>query len=980
MKVAQLITVSTLALCCVAISAQQSNELKSSATGGAVPEPTQAEKALVGEQDFHTRLTNLSTAIDSIAQNIVSLRRSIVPKSESELQRLDRELTLAEKEAADLSLVGVSPLAQLQREEQQDRLLDLRAMLESLQMRWKSSVPVFGLKTFQSLPSNAVSRKVARNYRLRIGDKLNILVASKLGSEKSYDVVVDRSGFVSLVGAGKVTAVGKTADILESDLQKKISRRFNQLRVSVSVESYAVLQVQVLGEVARSGTYNLGSSATLSEALRFAGGPTETGSLRHVTLSREGGIRKTIDLYGLLLYGKGGIDLPLHDGDVVFVPAVGSTISLLGEVTRPGRYEILNPITLGDALKMAGGAKPTGYLQSVQVDRVEDGEFRELVNYKVGVKESNAFPVKPGDEISIYPVHSDRANRISISGPVKSPGVYGYKEGMRVKDLIEAAQGFLPEEEVYGGRADILRYDPMQGARIITVNLTKVLTGETSQNIALQKFDRLFVYNPDQIVFRPKVVTVSGALARPGVYKRTNGMRVSDAVAAAGGALPEAYLTRANLIRHLDGDKTEIVAVDLVQALSGNPEVNVELKDRDEITIFTQSEAQWQEHSVKVEGAVQRPGVYQRSENMRVSDVLFLTGGILPEAATQCQIARMNKDGSTNIITIELASLKPKGTFDEVIMDRDVVTIPRINGSERGASIVYVTGEVARPGPYAINPRIDRISDIVNRAGGLTSLAYTNGALFLRLKENFQNDVQDREADILLQKSRLLSDKQFAMQLAKMGINFNPSTNPVSTDIVKPVDVNPTVIDTEKKNDSKKGTTDIDNTVEKKKESAMGAPVKIDVQPNLNQQKTVLEDTIRVSVDLNSALTKTNSSDNLLLVSGDRLFIPVQSNIVTIVGAVLHPHRVAARDKAFVKDYIAKSGGYSQDAAARYTVVIRANGDAYPADKVKYVMPGDMIVVPTTGLIDVTKKIEKVRDVTQVIADVLSSVFILTRL
>jgi len=941
---------------------------------GAMPESTKAEQELKKEQDFHARLSAVSSAIDVLNQSLVSMRRSITAPSDAEVERLELELSAAEKDLAQLSLIKVSQLSQFQREEQTYRIQDLRFLLGALKERWQSRLPLFGKKAFQTPSPEAPPKAAPKGYKLRIGDRIVVNIASRIGAGKDYPVVVDKTGKISLAGAGKVPASGRTLAEVQADLRKRITGKFSQLTVNVTFDSFAQSQVLVMGEVERPGSVLLDSSATLSDAIRAAGGPSDTASLRRVTVTSAAGQKKTVDLYQLLIKGQRQVDLPLKDGDLVFVPTVGPSITVAGEVTRPARYEILSGLTLGEAVALAGGVKSGAATRNVSVQRTVSGEYRELLNQPLT---GNAgFVVLPGDEISVKPVPNDQVNRVSITGPVRNGGVFAYSNGMRVSDLIERAQGFQPEAEIYKGRADILRYDPMAGARLVTIHLGKALEGDPANNIELQRYDSLFIYTPEQVEFQPRVVTVAGALARPGVYRRTPGMRVSDAVVAAGGTLPEAYLSRANLIRHVGDNGTEIIAVDLAAALSGNPDANKALEDRDELTVFTYDEARFKDASVKVEGAVQRPGIVRRSEKMRLSDLLFTVGGLLPEADPMVDVARIKPDGGVTAIVVDTRTLAANSADDILLQDNDVVTVRYVSGFERSASVIYLTGEVAKPGPYAIDPKKDRIADIIERAGGLTDLAQSEGTLFLRKKTMFANQVQNEEADSLLSRSKLLADREFLLQLAKLGLSSASAGSALTA--AKPIDKTPEQLLEETKKALADETTK-PNKPEKNTESAMGGPVAPLEETNIQKLKTV-EESIRVSIDLQSALKSGKVADNLLLADGDRIHIPRKTGVVTIVGAVLHPHRLAATENGTYDSYIVKAGGYSQDAAPRYAIVIRANGDAFPARKVKRIVPGDMIVVPTTGLVDVTRSLDKVKDVTKVIADVLSSVFILTKL
>ncbi|MCX8052681.1 MAG: SLBB domain-containing protein [Armatimonadetes bacterium] len=1016
-------------------SEQEAGQEKTATSRGAMPLVTEAEKVRLAEETLQNRFLPIKQAVENLEKRVEEMRRMTESPPRWDIERVEQDKNLIAQELDKLIATELSPLGEIQRNDLRDRLFAIELSMEIAKRRWGGTWTVFGMDFFTSAPPPPTieQRPTPPNYRLRIGDKLRIAVVSSLGHEKEYQPVVDTSGNIHIPAAGTVKAVRKTCEQLRREIVSKIGVRFRQLRVTVAVESMATLLVQVAGDVARPGTYMLSGMPTVMSALYQAGGPTKSGTFRRVKLTRAGEPERIIDLYDFLMKGNRVQDLPLEDGDLVFVPPVGHTIVVEGDVVRPARYEPNFPLTLGDALKMAGGVRATG-LHTVQVERVVNNEYRVLLNEPITTNggQSN-FAIMPGDTITVTSVRPDRTNQVSISGPVRAPGFYGFTEDMRVSDLVKLAQGLDPNQEVYGGKADILRLDPMSGSKILTFSLDKALAGDPEHDLKLAKLDRVFIYQPDQVVFRPRVVTVQGAVANPGAYKRTDGMRVSDAVAAAGGLLPEAYLARADLIRRASDGSSEIIRVDLEKAMSGDPTENLELRDRDELTICTHSEVQWTSRLVRVEGAVQRPGVYERSNNMRVSDLLFACGGLLPEAGDTCEIGRQGQAGESKIIRINnIRSLTPQSPDDLVLEDRDVVTIPALNPSLRAAEVVVITGEVARPGPYALTGRNDRLIDLIARAGGLTDLADTRGMLFLRQKESFENSQQERDVDIILKKTRAFTDKQFLTQLAKLGVGLPGQIIQAvqqSTELAKPSEVveeerlskevttpgsetlpEPKVLERpvyageprRTKTDSVSGASFSVNAkapsallrpplesgllaqTEVQSETALGPKI-AELERNRKSgfegrfELALLENSTRISVDLNKAFQDPNSADNIPLRNGDQIFIPRITNIVEVVGAVLHPHRFAAKGGNSVDYYIRRSGGYAPDAAKGSVVVVRSNGDALPANEVHSVEPGDTIVVPTTGLIDIAKKWERIGSVTKVLTDVLSSVYILTR-
>ncbi len=1008
---------------------------------GALPQTTQAEKVRKAEEALQAQLLTLAQALDNLEKRVEEMRKRTESPPRWDVEQVDQDISLVTQELGKITSTDLSPLAELQRNDLRDRLFEIELSLEIAKRRWGGTWSVFGIDFFANAPAvpTVEQRPAPANYKLRVGDKLRVTVLSSLGQESEYHPVVDTSGDIHVPGAGTVRASQKTCEQLRQSLAAKIGSRFKQLRVAVVVESMGTLLVQVAGDVARPGGHTLSGMPTVLSALYQAGGPTKSGTFRRIELSREGEPKRIVDLYDFLLKGDRNQDLPLKDGDLVFVPPVGQTVSIEGDVVRPARYEPEFPITLGEALKMAGGVRATG-LQTVQVERVENNEYRVLLNEPVSSGDGQSrFVLKPGDAVTVTSVRPDRTNQVSISGPVRAPGLYGFSDGMRVGDLVKLAQGLSPSDEVYGGRADVLRLNTLAGSEILTFSLDRALAGDSEHNLELRKLDRVFIYQPDQVIFRPKVITIQGAVANPGTYTRTDGMRVSDAVAAAGGLLPEAYLVRADLIRHAGDGSTELVRITLEQAMSGDAVADVKLADRDEITVFEYADAQWSSRVVRIEGAVQRPGVYKRSNSMRISDLLFACGGLLPEAANKAEIGRHIGKGDSSILEVRnLASLAADSHDDLVLEDRDVVTVPADNPSLRASEVVFITGEVAHPGPYALTGRNDRLADVINRAGGPTEYADLRGTLFLRQKEAFENSQQERDVDLILRKSRAFTDKQFLTQLAKMGVplpaqviqtaqqtaeylakpsevvaeeKLQKETAPGSETLPQPEAVEtPPIGRTQAPGATAAptpagkaapgatlpvipgaavppvGKTGIPSLQPDEAEAATALGPKIgeleeDTMSGFEgrYELALLENSARVSVDLNKAFQDADSADNIPLRQGDQVFIPRITNVVEVIGAVLQPHRFAARGGNSVDYYIARSGGFAQDASKGNVVVVRSNGDALPKGQVRSVEPGDTIVVPTTGLIDIAKKWERIGSVTQVLSDVLSSVFILTR-
>lgn len=979
---------------------------------------TEAERVQYLESSKQMVLTNLQRTLDSVQMRIGVLRRQAYRPSPEELDQSEKDIDTLEQQLGIIPGISGSTLIDLQRSLIVDGIRKAREDVAALRQRWGYKLVVFGRAFFEAAPPQIPPEitAVPPGYLLSPGDQIKVMVWSRLGRESEYSLRIGPDGMVSVPGIGAVMAAGSTLSGFQQLLEKKLSR-YQQLSVSVTLDRLRTIQVQVAGDAVKPGTYTLGGLSTVMNALYMAGGPSDVGSFRKIKLVSRGRPDRMIDLYDLFLRGSRKMDYQLEDQDMLFIPPVGSTVTVLGEVVRPGRYELEFPCALHDLLETAGGVKPSGYAQRIEVERVANSEYRVLMSASISEK-APAFELLPGDEVTVASVLPEKTNQVEIIGPVKRPGLYGLEPGMRLSQLVERAEGLRQDREVHLPRADVLRLIQGEGTSILRIDLEKALAGDQTNDIELSKFDRVFVYEPDQVLFRPRVVTVTGEVARPGTYRRPNEMRVSDLITAAGGVLPTTYLAAADLLRRDAHDELQLLKVDLRRALDGDPEADILVHDRDEMTVYSVDQAVWRDRTVRIEGAVQRPGTYPRAENMRVADLIFAAGGLLPEAGPDIGLASTASDGQARLSTVRVQPHSTDDLHNPLLRDRDVVTVPEVNPYLRAPEVVYLVGEVKYPGPYVLKSRDERLSDVIDRAGGLTARAHAAGAVLLRKPENLVGAQQTAVADAVLAISQEYADKQYQLQLAKLGVGAGvTAVRPrEETRVVSSIEAlgeqaerevkakeletttaaearSPKV--TEEKTILAKGQgahgdkalIDIiarlggrEPETEADRTSAMGAPVKTEkVRLDLDKVREVMASS-RVTVDVGKAMERRGCPDDLFLKEGDRLYIPEAVETVVVAGAVLHPHAIAHQPGWSVEDYIRHSGGYSMDASKQHVVVVKANGNAIPRDMCRVVEKGDIIVVPNTGMVAIVKdRLEVASKMSQVISGVVSTLFVLSQ-
>ncbi len=777
-------------------------------------------------------------------------------------------------------------------------------------------------------------------YQLGPGDLLTLRYWSDTLEPREVYPRVDAQGAITLPMGGKIVARGQTLAQLEETVRKALSRVIRNVQVTLTLRELRTMTIIVAGEAYAPGSYQVPAVATLFNALYACGGPNDKGSLRRIQLKRTDGSVHTFDFYRFLLYGDGSQDVPLQPGDIIFIPPVEVQVSVSGEVHRPAIYEILPEERLRNAIGFAGGVKPSGVAQRVAVTSVRPGEARQLIDANLlDDSDQNNPPLYDGDKVEVYSIRPVFANIVTIDGAVDQPGNYALTPGMTVADLVERARGLL--EDAYVDRADLFRTNPDNTQTLIPVPLARALQRDQQANIPLQRRDRLVVYAIKDVEWMgDRRVGVKGAVQKQGTYYRADNMRVQDLLLQAGGVLPNAYIERAFLQRrNPDGSYGPLLAIDLRKAMLNEPEHNVLLQDRDMLMVYTREQAQFTpENVVTIDGAVQSPGVYPRAENMRLSDLIRLAGGPLPEAATRVEIAKSRKPVGTPPIEVSLEeALRGLETQNPLLEDGDVVTV-RARGDFRLKPLtVYLRGAVKEPGPYTLQATTERLSDIVKRAGGLLDTAYPQAARLLRRPDQVISDLQRTLTGRILQVLQIVNEEEYRRALARSDVErvrfaagltqpAIPASAAALVGQVVPASASP--------------------VPEKIAETAT-----LFTRDLVSQARPLKEEDLlpagNVRIDLVSALQKPGSVADVEVRDGDIIYVPEKPTTVAVTGAVVVPSAVLYTPGKNVAHYIEYAGGFTSDAARDRILVIRATGEVLPAQRVRTVELGDIIFVPT---------------------------------
>ena len=541
----------------------------------------------------------------------------------------------------------------------------------------RDSLPIFGLDVFRGSASRfepTLAGGVGADYRIGPGDVLAVILTGVV--ERAYSLDVSREGFLLIPQAGQVYVANLTLaqvqDVLFSRLRQSyssLSRSPNGLtRLYVTVARLHTNQIFVIGEVVAPGNYQISSVGTVLTALYAAGGPNDNGTLRRVEVRRGAQLIGTIDFYDYLVRGDASRDIRLESGDIVFVGVQRGRVSIRGPVVRPAIYEMLPGETLSNLIQNAGGFTSEAAQQRIQVRRILPASDREP-----------------------------------------------------------------------GGRDRV----------VLDVTPSQFAAGTPS--FLLAPGDRVEVFpitSPER-----KSIVVAGDVWSPGLQGFTSGMTLSQALAKAGGVRPDVYLDQV-VISRLESDRGRRSIHAALRDSTGAVVQDVLLQEDDSIQVFSRTEFATDRYVV-IGGAVHVGGRYGYRMGMTLRELLLEAGGPLESAdLREAEVARFPAQPGRGVLaetfrvpldSSYLFERRPDGTY----VGPPGVTLPAMKAAEvplrpydnvlilrqpdwHLPGSVHVGGEVRYPGSYTLKTRTERLTDILERAGGLTERADPNGLLFFR--------------------------------------------------------------------------------------------------------------------------------------------------------------------------------------------------------------------------------------------------------
>lgn len=421
-------------------------------------------------------------------------------------------------------------------------------------------------------------------------------------------------------------------------------------------------------------------------------------------------------VYSTVASGQSQVGISLSRIRTIKVTIIGSK--------QPGNYSISSLATVYNALFLGGGPSKNGSYRNIELIRNNKLYKKiDIYNFLVNGNQSDNVGLKDNDVIRI-PAYTQR---VTVEGQVKRPGIFEMKSGETFKDLLAFASGF--NEFAYTASVNVLQ----KTAKDFKVKDIKSSEFGNYKPLAGDVFRVSKILNRFE-----NRIKIEGAVFRPDVYSFYEGMRISDLVAQADGLKEDAYTNRATIVRTKADLTTEVTNVNLEKALAGDVVANIFLQKEDVVTVYSILDFK-EDYKITIDGEIKKPGEYEFHENLTLNDLLVQAGGLTGSASKRVEIARMIKSdemNDSNPSRVQLFNLEITASNNEQIKNFelapfDVVNIRRMAVYEK-PEMVTIIGAVNYTGKYVLANKKEKIYDVIQRAGGLSSVANVDGVKIKR--------------------------------------------------------------------------------------------------------------------------------------------------------------------------------------------------------------------------------------------------------
>ncbi|WP_233520578.1 SLBB domain-containing protein [Flocculibacter collagenilyticus] len=809
---------------------------------------------------------------------------------------------------------------------------ELEETLEEKYLKDKVEVKPFGYDLFANEPysfqpeNNQVA--VPDDYIVGVGDNFLVNTYGKEGN--TYELMVNRDGMLHFPDFAPLNVMGLTFQEAKQAIHNHISSQTIGLKASVTMGELRSIRIFVMGEAYKPGVYTISSLSTVTNALFASGGLSDIGSLRNIQVKRAGKLVGKVDLYDFLIHGDNSKDVILKSGDVVFIPPVGSTATIKGEVKRPAIYELVESETIKDLLTMAGGAKSSAFLKESVLERFNTSNYKTLINLDLSKEGVFEEPVKDGDVLRINATSDEFKDSVLLIGAVTRPGAYQWHQGMKVSDIIESFH------------SDLLKIADLEYALIVRetsklgdietrqISLANALENKNAtDNILLNSNDKVIVFSKyekrdieqrtlarlahtqEELAILEREQLIKEYYSKE--FKRDLGLLKDEEFKNEANMQFNSQLSNQELNRR----DLQLAQTDLLELSKPFAELEKEEDEEENLEEFSlysrklllapvilklqnQASVGQPMELVEVVGEVKVPGVYPLSKGAKINDLVMAAGGLNESAYLErAELTRVNKQGSKASIKHITFKLGDAMSLDESsnikLTSKDRLNISPIPEWQEDVTIT-LKGEVLFPGVYTIR-RGETLVEVIKRAGGFTDFASADAAVFTR------ESLKEQEFE---QIKKLLSDLR--KEVATKSLQPSKATSSISY------------------SESRQLLYDLSQVT----------PVG------------------RLIIDVPRLMLGQTDYD-IQLEDGDTLYVPTKKQSVNVIGevnvATAHMHE----DEYDLYEYIQKSGGFKSRADEDRIYIIKADGSVevpsgnswYAINaKTTQIQPGDTIVVP----------------------------------
>ena len=677
-------------------------------------------------------------------------------------------------------------------------------------------------------------------------------------------------------------------------------------------------------------------------------------------------------------------------------------VYIVGDVVKPGAYDVSSLSTPLNALFAAGGPTGHGSLRILKHYRgnklVQDVDVYDLLLH--GVK-GDIERLESGDTVMVPPLGPE----ITIEGMVRRPAVYEQKNEKSLADVIALAGGLLPTATL--GHIEVQRTIAHQRQTMLNLDVP----ANDSNSDAYKQLASFPVQDSDKVRIFPiapynqDAVYLEGHVIRPGKYSYRSGMRVTDLVATYKDLLPEPALQYAQIVRLSPPDYHPMVQSFSVAEALADPRQAPELKPLDTVEFFGRYDFE-NPPDVSVWGDVRTPGTYRTSGDIRLRDAIHLAGGLAPDAAEgDAQVFRYLPDSSLKIINVRLSSALDGSPEDNIVLhSRDRVLIHK-NAAAIEPATVSVKGEVARPGRYPLTADM-RVSDLIRAAGGLKSSANSKVADLTHYSWEEDKQVTGNQEQIMLSdamandsRQNLVLNNGDVLTVSQItGWNDLGASISIRGEVMHPgtYGIRPgerlssvlaraggfsagaypygaVLLRSEVQKLEQRSYGELIQRV-REQQTALRLTAASSSDPDekasagsaLVQWQSTLDDlmnsppTGRVTIQVSSNLKEwEDTAHDITVRAGDLLVVPKRPSYVMVQGQVYGPTAVAYRPGKSAKFYLMQAGGPTNLANKKATFVVRANGTVIGNNGSFWVsgdgmdsplQPGDMVVVPEKAI------------------------------